>query len=143
MTSQRAIQAAVPQSGSSSLVAIIAFRMYHTEVADSMPFAPRRTWESDEQPHMRNNTASQASKCTFSGYLCFVSQELEGHWIGDLEGQSIEGKGSLVKLEIHSHILHCQKIIKAATGCTACHPCGECLSAKLLSIQGQVRGALQ
>lgn len=39
-------------------------------------------------------------------YLCLISQELEGNWIGYLEGQCFEGKCSLVKLEIYSHVLH-------------------------------------
>lgn len=46
-------------------------------------------------------------------YLCFISKQLEGHWIGQLEGQGVEGEGSLVKLEIHSHVLHHYKTLAA------------------------------
>lgn len=46
-------------------------------------------------------------------HLCFVSKQLEGHWIGQLEGQGFEGKGSLVKLEVHAHVLHCHKTTAA------------------------------
>ena len=52
-----------------------------------------------------------------SKYLGFISKKLEGHWIRELEGQGIEGKGSLIKLEIHSHVLHCDKTVEAAKGC--------------------------
>jgi len=58
-------------------------------------------------------------------YLRLVSQQFEGHRVGDLDGELLEVKCCSVELEIYPQILHCDpKSDAAVSSVTTGYTCG-------------------